>query len=129
MAVVFGPNGPKIAVDSSGGHPNPNHFIDRPLGQLAPAGAVHIKVPQSGPDSLVSGTNADIVFYLRLKATHGCTGKLDPSGAIMHLYIEPDSPAARLFVSRMMAKHRALPGGHEIPRELAEQRTKLLPGG
>jgi len=118
VAFECGPDGTRTSIDSSGGHPDPNEFQERPPAQLGTGNAVHIEVPQDGRrrdgTGLNMGSNADLAFYLRLKATAGCTGRLSPDRSVMHLYIEPGSEAAKLFVSRMMAKLRGLPPGPAI---------------
>lgn len=132
LEVTFDQQGPHIRLDRSGGHPDTNKFQGEPPKLLGSPGAVLIQVPQDRSvheGGIGAGSsNADLAFYLRLKATPGCTSKL--VGNTMNLYIEPNSEAARLFVQRMMAKHRALPAsGGEAPRQLVEQCHKLLPGG
>lgn len=88
-------------------------FIETPPEFLPSPTAVHIETPSR---SFVSASHAEIAFWLRLKATPGCTSKLNLETHAMHLYIEPNSEAAKLFVSRMIKK---------LPEA---QARKLLPG-
>jgi hypothetical protein len=120
VAIIFTGAGPGIAIDRSGGQPDPNAFVDEPRRALTDSDTVHIAVPQR---DMKRSANAELAFYLRLKATPGCTSQLDVVGDVMHLYIVPNSEAAHLFVQRMLAKHRGLPAG-----EAGDQLKKLTPG-
>jgi len=120
VAIAFSAAGSKIGIDRSGGRPDPNAFVENQPKALPDPAAVHIEVPER---DMKRSSNADIAFYLRLKATPGCNGQRDVVTGTMHLYITPDSEAAHLFVQRMLAKHRGLPAG-----PAGEQLKQLTPG-
>ena len=69
----------------------------------------------------------ELAFWLRLKATPGCLSKRNPNNSEMHLYIEPDSEAAVLFVSRFIKKLEAAPIPRHGKSAQLEQFQKLLP--
>ena len=104
---------------------NPNDvFVENPSKQLPPPGAVQMEIPYHpgfGADGLCASSNKDIAFYLRLKATKGCTSKQHPNGNSMHIYIEPNSEAVVLFV-QWLTKNRRL-------QEADAMRGKLLTEG
>ena len=113
ISITFAAGVPTVKVDSSGGQADPNAFVDTPPKQLSGVDAVHIAIPQKRSESSsgigVGSSNAEIAFYLRLKATPGCISKLNHKTDVMHLYIDPGSAAAKLFVERMLANLRGLP--------------------
>lgn len=124
VRIDFGRAGANVVVDSSGGMPA-NEFKAQVPKALANPDAVHIKVMQYGPDGVAVQSVADIAFYLRLKATPGCTSKLDHINGVMHLYIEPDSEAAHLFVSRYLRRRLGPGQGDEAEAKALEE--KLTP--
>lgn len=124
LTVEFGPRGAKSFVDSTGGMPG-NEFQETVTPRLASADAVHIRVMQHGPHGLPVQSMADIAFYLRLKATPGCTSKLDHISGVMHLYIEPGSEAAELFVSRYLRKRLPQATQAECRASTAEELEEL----
>ncbi len=91
-------------------------FIDDPLKALPPSDWVHIMTPEQ---EINRASNAEIAFWLRLKATPGCLSKRNSTDGTMHLYIEPRSEAAKLFVRRMIPK---LGDGHPHVRALLPER-------
>lgn len=131
VTITFGHNGATVMVDRSGGHPDPNKFIESPPAALPNPDWVHIQVPHHGEGGLAHQDVADLAFYLRLKATPGCTSKFDRYADMMNLYIDPNSAAALLFVQRMMRK-RGLPDvnptkkGLLIAARLLPEPAKLL---
>jgi len=130
LTVEFGPYGARSIVDSSGGLPG-NEFQENVTPRLASADAVHIRVMQHGEHGLPGQSVADIAFYLRLKATSGCTSKLDHVSGVMHLYIEPNSEAAELFVSRYLRRRLtagAVPSENENLVEMGRVAKLLAPG-
>ena len=126
LTISFSTDSALIELDRSGGHPDPNKFNPEPPRQLGSGEAVHIVVEDRG---LAHSGNDEIAFFCRLKATPGCTSKKDIIKSDTHLYLEPNSEAAKLFVHHMMSKHRALNPGDTDPPELVERMRKLLPRG
>jgi hypothetical protein len=100
-------------------------YVENPPKQLAAGNEVHIETDDS---ALARASNEEISFWLRLKGTPGCTSKRNHITSVMHLYITPDSPAAHLFVSRMIKKLKAAPPPRHSKTLLANQMKQLLPG-
>jgi hypothetical protein len=97
-------------------------FIADPPKALPPPGWVRIETPE---EEINRASVAELAFWLRLKATPGCLSRRNPDTGTMHLYVEPDSEAAVLFVSRMIKK---LPP-HQRHGKTAqlEQAERMLP--
>lgn len=112
ITITFSAGLPAVRIDSSGGQPDPNDFVDTPPKQLSSVDAVHIAIPQKRSEVSsgigVGSSNAEIAFYLRLKATPGCISKMNHTADVMHLYVDPGSEAAKLFVQRMLDNLRGL---------------------
>lgn len=93
-------------------HQGKRVFVANPPAALPPPDWVHIETPYS---AIAGASTAEIAFWLRLKSTPGCLSKRNPVDDTMHLYIEPNSEAAMLFVRRMIPK---LGDGHPHVRAL-----------
>ena len=104
VTIEFSQAGAVTQVDSTGGIPGASEFVEVPKKMLPNPNDVHIKVLQRGENGMPVQSMEDIAFYLRLKATSGCTSKLDHLNDVMHLYITPGSEAAELFVQRYLRK-------------------------
>lgn len=99
-----------------------SEFNPNPTKLLHSGNVVHI---QTKRNDLTKSSNDEMVFYLVLKRTPGCTSKFEHDSEIMHLYIERDSDAAHMFVRRIMSKHSGLPA-HSEEVKLLSQQTQLL---
>ena len=125
IEITFNERGADIKTDATGGENQ--SFMDHPTRQLQAHDDVLIRVPQGshgkGFESISNASASEIGFYLRLKKTPGCTSKLSEDGNFMHLYIRPNSDAAKFFVQRMIPKLV----GKRPANEIEAYREKLLP--
>lgn len=106
--------------------PDPSRrFVEKPPKLLPPHGWVEVSTDNK---SINQSSNAEIAFYLHLRAMPGCLGKTNHITGITHMWLEPGSAAALLFVRRILMAGWGLPESNERVRLLTDGK-KLIGDG